>query len=170
MKVELIVLGLLMEKDLHGYEIKKEVLERSQGFLDVAHGSVYYAIKSSLKKGWIQKVGTEKKGDNPERNIFQIMPEGKTHFKKMLKKYLNHTLIQFNINIILMYFNSLDDIEKEAFIQERRAILEEKKAAVKKMIEKNSGESGLSSKVHFYRYIENLISAELAFVKQSPDE
>ncbi|MBN2042166.1 MAG: PadR family transcriptional regulator [Spirochaetes bacterium] len=167
MRIEITVLGLLLEKDLYGYEIKKKIAERMDGFLDVKFGSIYYAIKKALKRNWVKKVGTEKDGQSPERYIYQILPEGKKRFSKALRQYFDNTLIHFDIDIVLMFFNSLSDEDKEFFIENRLTHIKDKLASVKESIKKATEKSSKTnnSQIQIYTYLENHLKAEQTWLK-----
>ena len=62
MKIEITILGLLMEGNLYGYEIKKKIVERLGEYVDIKFGSIYYAIKKAVENEWVKRVGTEKDG------------------------------------------------------------------------------------------------------------
>lgn len=164
MKIEITILGLLMEGNLYGYEIKKKIVERLGDYVDIKFGSIYYAIKKAVDNGLVKRVGTEKEGGNPERYIYQILPAGRKYYKKLLKQYFDHNLIHFDIDIVLMFFNSLSDEQKEMFIEERKDLMKEKTAELKVKIEEESKKKD-SSNMHLYNYLENHIKAEMNWLK-----
>ena len=165
MKIEITILGLLMEQNLYGYEIKKKIVERMEDYFDIKFGSIYYAIKKAVKNGWVKRVGAEKKGGNPERYIYQIVPAGRKHFKKMLKQYFDHNLIHFDIDIVLMFYNSLASDQKEQFIEDRMTLAKDKLVAIKKKIEEQQKNNNDNSQVQLFTYIENHLKAEVAWLK-----
>jgi DNA-binding PadR family transcriptional regulator len=165
MKIEITILGLLMEGNLYGYEIKKKIVERLEDYVDIKFGSIYYAIKKALDNEWVKKVGTEKDGGNPERYIYQIMPAGRKYYKKMLKQYFEHNLIHFDIDIVLMFYNTLPAELKEQFIEDRIETVKEKVEYIRKKTEEESKLPESGSQVHIYSYLENHLKAELSWLK-----
>jgi len=165
MKIEITILGLLMEDNLYGYEIKKKIVERLEDYVDIKFGSIYYAIKKAVDNGWVKRVGTEKEGGNPERYIYQIMPGGRKYNKKMLKQYFEHTLIHFDIDIVLMFFNSLAPEQRESFIEDRIEAVKEKLSAIKEKIDEESRLPEEKSHIHVFTYLENHLKAELGWLK-----
>lgn len=164
MKIEITILGLLMEGNLYGYEIKKKIVERLGDYVDIKFGSIYYAIKKAVDNGYVKRVGTEKEGGNPERYIYQILPAGRKYYKKLLKQYFDHNLIHFDIDIVLMFYKSLSDEQKEMFIEERKDLMKEKIAELKVKIDEESKKKE-SNNMHLYNYLENHIKAELNWLK-----
>ena len=165
MRIELTILGLLIEGNLYGYEIKKKIVERLEGFLDIKFGSIYYAIKKALNNDWVKRIGTEKEGGNPERYIYQIMPAGKKYYIKMLRQYFEHNLIHFDIDIVLMFFKSLSDEQKEQFIEDRIITVKDKLTSIKEKMKEEAKPAQNNSQIHLYMYLENHIKAELTWLK-----
>lgn len=165
MKIEITILGLLMESNLYGYEIKKKIVDRLEDYVDIKFGSIYYAIKKAVDNGWVKKVGTEKDGGNPERYIYQVLPAGRKYYKKMLKQYFDQIMIHFDIDIVLMFFNSLMPDQKETFIEERKTVIKEKLNAIKAKIDVESKKKAGTGNKQLYSYIENHLKAEMNWLK-----
>ena len=51
--VELLVLKLLQDRDMYGYEITQELQEKSQGFFLLQEGSLYPTLYRMLERGLI---------------------------------------------------------------------------------------------------------------------
>ena len=163
MKIEITILGLLMEGNLYGYEIKKKIVERLEDYVDIKFGSIYYAIKKSVDNGWVKRVGTEKESGNPERYVYEILPAGKKHYKKLLKQYFDSNFIHIDVDIVLMFFDFLSEEQKEQFLEERTSIIKDKIESIKEKIEKGSGEE--KSYRHILTYLEHHLKAELNWLK-----
>ncbi|OHD65948.1 MAG: hypothetical protein A2176_12690 [Spirochaetes bacterium RBG_13_51_14] len=165
MKIEITILGLLMEENLYGYEIKKKIVERLEDYVDIKFGSIYYAIKKAVDNGWVKRVGTEKDSGNPERYIYEIMPNGKKHYKKLLKQYFDKTLIHFDIDIVLMFINYLSEEQKKQYVEQRTAALKDKLEAIKKKIEGEKSQPGEQSYREIFTYLEHHLKAEMNWLK-----
>jgi len=162
MKIEITILGLLMEGNLYGYEIKKKIVERLEDYVDIKFGSIYYAIKKSVENGWVKRVGTEKESGNPERYVYEILPAGKKHYKKLLKQYFDTNFIHFDVDIVLMFFDNLTDEQKEQFLEERTALVKDKIDSIKEKIEKEPIDNSYR---HILSYLEHHLKAELNWLK-----
>jgi DNA-binding PadR family transcriptional regulator len=163
MKIEITILGLLMEGNLYGYEIKKKIVERLEDYVDIKFGSIYYAIKKSVENGWVKRVGTEKESGNPERYVYEILPAGKKHYKKLLKQYFDSNYIHFDVDIVLMFLDFLSEEQKELFLEERITLIKEKLEGIKDKIDKTSSEN--NSFRHIHSYLEHHLKAELSWLK-----
>ena len=164
MRLEILILGLLLEGNLYGYEIKKILVERLSGYADIKFGSIYYALQKGIDNGWVKCVGTERKEQSPERYVYQIQPEGKKYYKKLLKRYFDKTKIHFDVDIILMFLNSLDPESKEAFISDRKELLKNQIAEIKGKIDAEAKKKEKKN-AQIYTYIENHLKAELNWIR-----
>jgi DNA-binding PadR family transcriptional regulator len=70
-----LVLTVLREKPMHGYEIMKALEGRFQGFYKPSPGSIYPALKSLLGKGYVTVTGEER------RKTYRITPKGRDYLK-----------------------------------------------------------------------------------------
>ena len=162
MKILLTILGLLNKSNLYGYEIKKMINEYSGGYVDAKFGSIYYAIKKSLNSGWIKQKGSEKAEGNPERFVYQITPEGKKYFKKGMRKYFDINQLHFDIDILLLFLNSLEGEQMATFIEERTEYLNDNLNSIR---EKIKDTPKTSDNFNVFNYIENHLKAELLWIK-----
>lgn len=85
MPIKLAILGLLMEKDMHPYEMRSVMKDRS---LDrnakMQIGSLYYAVERLAEKNFIEAVETIKSCNRPDKTVYRITELGKEHFEKLL--------------------------------------------------------------------------------------
>ncbi|MCL2156178.1 MAG: PadR family transcriptional regulator [Leptospirales bacterium] len=162
MKIDITILGLLMNENLYGYEIKKKIVEQLEDYVDIKFGSIYYAIKKSVENGWVKRVGTEKESGNPERYVYEILPSGKKHYKKLLKQYFDANFIHFDVDIALMFFDNLSDEQKEQFLEERTSLIKEKLDNIKDKIEKSTDDSSYK---YILTYLEQHLKAEINWLK-----
>jgi len=165
MKIEITILGLLIEGNLYGYEIKKKIVERLKDYVDIKFGSIYYAIKKAVDNEWVKRAGVEKDGGNPERYIYEILPAGRKHYKKLIKQYFEHNLIHFDIDIVLMFYRSLAPDQREQFIEDRMEHVKGKLAEIKEKIDESVKLSEEESQIHLYTYLESHLKAELTWLK-----
>lgn len=173
MKIEITILGLLMEQNLYGYEIKKRIVDRLEDFVDIKFGSIYYAIKKAMENGWVTRVGSEKDSGNPERYIYEILPAGKKHYKKMIKSYFESNNIHFDIDIVLMFMSCLTREFLHQFKVEREEEVRSKLSALKEKIssEKKSADDSKCSTIPILTYLEKHLQAELQWLTElKPEE
>ncbi len=71
----ILVLRLLSERPMHGYELIKVLEERFQGFSRPSAGAVYPALRSLQREGLVAIKGTEK------RKTYRVTPKGLAHLR-----------------------------------------------------------------------------------------
>jgi len=81
---KLAVLTLLRTASLTGYDIMKEIEERTLGFWRLTSGGVYPILRDLEKKGYIK--GTRKPKDSRRRKVYEITDEGKKLLTTALQK------------------------------------------------------------------------------------
>lgn len=81
---KLAVLTCLNKESLTGYDIMKEIKERTLGFWRLTPGGVYPILQKLEKKGYIK--GKRKPEDSRRRKTYKITDEGKKLLKTALRK------------------------------------------------------------------------------------
>ena len=80
---ELVILSLLVEKPMHGYQIEGQItLRNMRTWTDLSTSSIYYILKKLEEKGLIEKkpdVGSET-SERP-KNVFQVTENGQSTWK-----------------------------------------------------------------------------------------
>ncbi len=87
-KINLFILGLISEKSVNPYRLKK-ILEKleTKKWLPMSDSVVYKAINSLEKKGYV-KGKIIKENNNPEKTIYSITKSGLKELEKSLKDYI----------------------------------------------------------------------------------
>ncbi len=125
MSTRLVILGLLRERPLHGYEIKQIIEEQMGDWTAIAFGSIYYALDKLADEGCVEKVATEQEGHRPSRHIYQITEQGQDEFQHLLRELWRAPERQyFNFDIALFFITALPKDEVLAYLRGRVAGLE----------------------------------------------
>lgn len=75
----------LSEGPLHGYGIKLDVEERTEGALRLGSGTLYEAIQRLQGRGWISEVGAPTPDlERSGRRFYALTDEGRTELKAEL--------------------------------------------------------------------------------------
>src|SRR5207245_9822799 len=81
--LEMAVLGLLKERTMHGYELKKELTATLGQFWQVSYGSLYPTIRRLEVEGAVERIFP--RGDVKRRkNIYRITAKGEAMFTDAL--------------------------------------------------------------------------------------
>ncbi|MBI9043441.1 MAG: PadR family transcriptional regulator [Anaerolineaceae bacterium] len=134
MSTRLILLGLLRDKPLYGYEIKQIVEAEMGTWTSIAFGSIYFALKKLRAEGFVEKIGTEKDGDRPSRHIYQITEAGKREFQRLLVLIWQEVESpHFDLDVGWYFLESLSKEEIRNYLEMRveslRQMMDEQKAS-----------------------------------------
>ena len=125
MSTRLVILGLLQERQLYGYEVKQIIEDRMGEWTNIAFGSIYFALKKLAEGGFVEKVGTEQEGSRPSRTVYQITEAGREEFLRLLREvWRDLERHYFTIDIGLAFLEALPVKEVEGYLQGRIAQLE----------------------------------------------
>jgi len=69
--LKMVILTILLDGPMHGYEISRVIAERSHGYYRPSAGSLYPALRSLLESGCI------KSRSEGRRKMYQITPKGR---------------------------------------------------------------------------------------------
>lgn len=85
----LLLLGLLLNKSMHGYEMQS-MIEQSKmdQWANILSGSIYYALNRMEEEGLIVAEAEERTGARL-RKIYAITEAGREHFKELLLQSLS---------------------------------------------------------------------------------
>jgi len=75
-----LLLVVLREKPMHGYEIMKALEERFHGFYKPSAGAIYPALRSLHRRGLVTVVGGER------RKTYRITPQGRAYLRGVRKE------------------------------------------------------------------------------------
>lgn len=91
--VEMLVLALLSEKDMYGYEMSQEIMERSGQVIFIPEGSLYITMYKLVDKGFISD-RKELVGDRRSRVrvYYHIEESGKNYLQDVIDEYNRNTL------------------------------------------------------------------------------
>jgi DNA-binding PadR family transcriptional regulator len=125
MTVRLVLLGLLHERPLYGYEIKQIIEEHMGDWTSIAFGSIYFALDKLAEEGFVEKVATEQTGGRPSRSVYQITPAGDEEFLRLLREGWQKVEQQYyEIDICLFFLDRLSITEIKGYLRSRLAYME----------------------------------------------
>jgi DNA-binding PadR family transcriptional regulator len=126
MSVRLVILGLLRERPLYGYEIKQIIEEHMSDWTSIAFGSIYFALDKLAEEKFVEKVEVEQKGKRPSRSVYQITESGRDEFLRLLRSTWNDLERQyFTLDLGIAFMDALPQSEIEGYVQNRIHLLKE---------------------------------------------
>ncbi|MBX3118722.1 MAG: helix-turn-helix transcriptional regulator [Fimbriimonadaceae bacterium] len=93
-----LILGILQDGRLHGYEISKRIRSLSQETLSLGEGQLYPALHRLEEDGLIDSSWDIQEG-RPNRKVYEITPVGLAELKEKKKAWEKFTA---GVNSILM--------------------------------------------------------------------
>jgi DNA-binding PadR family transcriptional regulator len=97
--IQFLIMRILYEKPMHGYQLLKEIEERSCGCHKLDTGSVYTLLRRMEERGLVESKWEKVEGA-PERRVYRLTSKGvealKTGLESMIKrKKLFEDLLSF---------------------------------------------------------------------------
>ena len=94
--LEMLILQLLSSEDMYGYQMKNEIMTRSNNLIFVKEGSLYGPLYRLMSKGYI----SEKKikvGLRRERVYYHLESSGLAYLELLIEEYNKMTTGVFNM-------------------------------------------------------------------------
>ena len=93
-KNELVVLGLLNQKPMHGYQLHQEIERTKMEIWAEVNLSSIYNTLNRLEQGNMVKARKERPGRMPERSVYRITKSGKDKLACLLEQVLSDKRIR----------------------------------------------------------------------------
>ncbi len=168
MTTELILLGMLHEKPLTGYEMKKICQEQFMHYTDINLSSIYSTLKRLEREERIK--GKTVQGERMEKNVFTITDSGKEQFKILLEKHLSDiSLHGFGFNAALTFIKHTDKKHLLDLLEKRKEIFLTYLDKITCVKEEKCSEKMQKHKILFDRGIAH-VKAEISWIKQAIEE
>lgn len=88
--IELVLLTLLSEDDMYGYQLSHELAERSEDLFVLQEGSMYPTLYRLLEKGLISDRNV-RVGKRRTRVYYHIEDEGRAYLEQIRREYFSMT-------------------------------------------------------------------------------
>jgi DNA-binding PadR family transcriptional regulator len=147
MSFKLAILGLLMERDMHPYEIRQTMKDRNMHrTMRLQDGSLYYAVDQLRKEDCIEVVEVVKEASRPDKTIYRITAKGREQFQELLlQQFREKKVIQHPLYVALPFAAHGDQsriaealetklAEAEQRVRDARAVYEEHASFVPKAV------------------------------------
>ena len=105
--IELMLLTMLKEEDMYGYQLTQTLAERSGGQFIIKEGSMYPTLYRLLGKGLISDY-QKKVGARRTRVYYHLEPEGDAYLGEIRKEYIS---LNQGVPRVLGY-NGLEELAK----------------------------------------------------------
>jgi len=143
--LELPVLGLLKSRDMHGYELRKQLTAMLGPLWGVSWGSLYPTLRRLARAGAVVKLtddpsvaSSNRSGNQRRRTVYGLTPHGEKLFVQLLEE-TGAPVDQERFSLRLAFFRYLDPETRLALLERRRAYLQEKLAQFKANLQDYKG-------------------------------
>lgn len=124
MERELLLLGLLRQMRMYGYQLHEFIERDLTTCTDLKKATTYFLLDKMAKRAWISQT-EEREGNRPPRQVYEITPEGEQVFQRLLRENLsNYTPTRFSDDIGLAYADALPAEETRSLLAQRRAAMQ----------------------------------------------
>jgi DNA-binding PadR family transcriptional regulator len=84
---QLLLLGLLRNQEMHGYQINEFIDQQMAFCVDLKRSTAYYLLDKLCREGYVSEE-VERAGNRPERRVYRITPAGEEYFQRLLRNNL----------------------------------------------------------------------------------
>lgn len=85
--IDTIILSLLQQRDMYGYELAKFVREKSNDQFELKEGTLYLSLKRLEKNQWIESYWGDDQGPGGRRKYYKITPLGRDYIKEKRREW-----------------------------------------------------------------------------------
>ena len=120
MERKLLLLGILLQGKMHGYQLNEYVAHAMSLYADLKKPTTYYELEKLEKDGYI-KYEVERVGKRPERRVYEITKSGRAHFLDLLRMHLsNFTRTYYGDDIGIAFMDQIPIAESRELVAEKR--------------------------------------------------
>jgi len=121
--LELAILGLLKERAMHGYQLKKRLAETLGSFWQVSYGSLYPALRRLQREEAVEMI-FPKDQIGRRKNVYRITEKGEGLFADLLERVSQDATEDNAFSVRFAFFRYLKPETRIRLLERRRAFLE----------------------------------------------
>jgi len=123
MEKKLLLLGILRDHAMHGYQINEMLTQDASIGMTLKKANAYKLLNQMAADGWIS-YREEREGNRPPRRVYAIAPAGEAAFQRLLRESLvAYAAPQMPSVIAYSYLNELPVDEAVALLRERQQMV-----------------------------------------------
>ncbi|MCW2862183.1 MAG: PadR family transcriptional regulator [Actinoallomurus sp.] len=165
--LQLAVLRLLADEQMHPYEMQQRIREHAiDQVVKVAHGSLYHAVARLAEDGLIEPVETSREGRRPERTVYAITGTGRDEARSRLREFMMRPVQEYpSFGMALSFVSMLPPAEAASLLDRRTVALEAKLAAHDTVVESLIKRGLARINVIEVEFLNSRLRSELDFVR-----
>jgi DNA-binding PadR family transcriptional regulator len=158
-KIDLLLLGLLLDRPMHGYELYQQIqAEGIDAWFNVSMAGVYYSLGKLRDRGLVAE-SRQRGGRSPRKSIYHLTDEGRAaFFEAMEEQSVSQEEVYLDYDVVIYLLNRLPLQRAIDLLEQHRGFLAEQLVAVQAAFsaEQQTDDSPLRLAVldHKQRYLE----------------
>ncbi len=176
--LELAILGLLKERAMHGYELRKQLSQKLGFFWTVSFGSLYPTLKKLERRGVVEKFFPPEQTTR-RKQVYRITPAGEAEFLELLAEGAHTVWEEDKFPLRLAFFRYLGPETRVRLLERRKAYLEDKLDEGRRSLgwaHRGRADSytlslmrhGMETTQHDIAWLDKLLHAERAVLRDGP--
>lgn len=164
----LALLGLLLERPMHPYEMAGTLRERNKdSSFKINPGSLYDTVETLARHGWIEPVETVRAGNRPERTVYAHTELGRQEFVSWLDELVRTPVAEYpKFLAAVSYLGALGPVRAADALEERARHLTERIAAADTALQETVGAGAPRLFMIEVEYQRHALQAELEWARQ----
>jgi DNA-binding PadR family transcriptional regulator len=135
---QLLVLGLLKLRDMHGYQLGDLIDKRLKYLTDLKKPTLYNILAKLETEGLVTKTAS-REGNRPERFTYHLSNQGEARFQNLLRANLRETHpVYFNDDMGLLFLSELPVPQAELYLNEKATALDRQIAEMTHALERHA--------------------------------
>ncbi|MEU7144128.1 PadR family transcriptional regulator [Nocardia sp. NPDC046473] len=165
----LALLGLLLERPMHPYEMAATLRERlKDSSFKINSGSLYDTVEALVRHEWIEPVETVRDGNRPERTVYAHTELGRQEFVSWLDELVRIPVAEFPRFIAaISYLGALGPVRAADALEERARHLAEHISGADATLEQTVGAGAPRLFMIEVEYQRHAWQAELEWTRQT---
>jgi DNA-binding PadR family transcriptional regulator len=132
---DLLVLGLLLDRPMHGYEISQYV--KSEGvtnWFNISTAAIYYSLNKLHRQEFISE--TRSRGGGTDRSVYHLTQKGREAFFSSMEKTLaSEEPVYFEYDLGIFLLNKLPQRRAVVLLEKRLDFLHRRKAELDRILQ-----------------------------------
>lgn len=141
-KNDLLVLGLLLDRPMHGYEMSRHVqAEGVTNWFDISTAAIYYSLNKLSRLGLISEAKSRVGGS--EKSVYRVTERGREEFFAGMEETLtSQEPIHFEYDLGIFLLNKLPQARALELLEERLSYLKRWLSSLEQALEDERAEDG----------------------------
>lgn len=130
--LDLAILGLLKERSMHGYELKKRLSDTLGPLFPVSYGALYPALKRLKSDGAVEEVFPQTEVRR-RKNVYRLTAKGEHRFDRLVESFGERESVgdDNGFRVRLAFFRYMEPETRLGVLERRRTVLTQRLAELK---------------------------------------